>query len=129
MLSSQCDNLRERNGGMSRRELCDLIASLEHDNDEMRKKLNALKAHDIEIVDGVAGGYEIYDARTKEVDRLLYENANLRDLATLLKTCNHYAMLCEHCPFQGELDSFGNFTCHVREKSNQLSETFGIGEI
>lgn len=64
----------------------------------------------------------------RRIFELEEENAKLRELATLLKTCNHYAMLCEHCPFQGELDSLGNFTCHVKEKSDKLSKTLGIGE-
>ena len=53
-------------------------AELQAENEKLRKKINALKAHGIEIVDAVAGGYEIYDIRQREFDRIEVENAELR---------------------------------------------------
>jgi len=63
-----------------RMELAERIVALEEEIDKQKFKFEVLKAHGIEIVDAVGGGHEIYDTRTREVDRLEYENDKLRQL-------------------------------------------------
>lgn len=64
----------------SREELAQRIVALEDKAEKQKIKLEVLKAHGIEIVDAVGGGHEIYNTRQREVDRLEYENAKLREL-------------------------------------------------
>lgn len=55
------------------------VVELEKENDNLRGKLQALRAHGIEVVDAVAGGVEIYNEEHAELDRLKTENEKLRD--------------------------------------------------
>lgn len=67
------------------------------ENEKLRKKINALKAHGIEIVDAVAGGYEIYDTSQREVDRLEVENDKLREALRAAWKCAHAGISCSDC--------------------------------
>ena len=77
------------------------IAELQAENAKLRKKINALKAHGIEIADAVAGGYEIYDIQQREVDRLEVENDKLRKLASILCFCMQIHKQCDDCKLNG----------------------------
>lgn len=54
----------------SRDELADRIVELEDECERLRRKLEILKDHGYEIVDAVAGGYEIYSNDRREIDDL-----------------------------------------------------------
>ena len=71
-LKAENESLRPKNA--------EQIMALEEEIDKQKFKFEVLKAHGIEIVDAVGGGHEIYDTRKREVDRLKYENAKLREL-------------------------------------------------
>lgn len=55
------------------------VTELEKENEKLRGKLQAMRAHGIEVVDAVAGGVEIYSEEHAELDRLKAENEELRD--------------------------------------------------
>jgi hypothetical protein len=55
------------------------VMELEKENENLRGKLQALRAHGIEVVDAVAGGVEIYSEEHDELDRLRAENEELCD--------------------------------------------------
>lgn len=57
---------------------------IEAENAKLRRKLEVLKAHGIEIVDAVAGGNEIYSKEHARVESLEVENAKLRDFILML---------------------------------------------
>ena len=82
-------------------DMCDEVDSrfdaLQAENERLRKKINALKAHGIEIADAVAGGYEIYDTNQREVDRLEVENGKLREALRAAWKCAHAGISCSDC--------------------------------
>lgn len=55
-------------------------SELEAENAKLKRRLEILKGHGIEIVDAVAGGFEIYNKEHARVDRLQAENEKLREL-------------------------------------------------
>jgi hypothetical protein len=59
------------------------------ENAKLKRRLEILKAHGIEIVDTVAGGFEIYNKEHARADRLQDENAKLRKFAK-----NAYRHIC-----------------------------------
>lgn len=67
------------------------IAALCAENAELSRKLEILKEHGIEIVDAVAGGFEIYSEDYARASELKAENAKLRELANIGK------LTAEHC--------------------------------
>lgn len=67
------------------------IAALCAENAELSRKLEILKEHGIEIVDAVAGGFEIYSEDYARASKLKAENAKLRELANIGK------LTAEHC--------------------------------
>ena len=58
-----------------------MLRELKKENENLRWKQQALRAHGIEVVDAVAGGVEIYSEEHAELDKLKAENKELR------KTC------------------------------------------
>lgn len=54
------------------------VTELEKENENLRGKMQALRAHGIEVVDVVAGGVEIYSEEHAELDRLKTKNKELR---------------------------------------------------
>lgn len=56
-----------------------MLHELEKENENLRWRQQALRAHGIEVVDAVAGGVEIYSEEHAELDKLKAENAKLRD--------------------------------------------------
>lgn len=85
----------------SREELAERIVALEDEAEKQKIKSEVLKAHGIEIVDAVGGGHEIYDTRQREVDRLEYENAKLRELLKNALTYIEYEGCGVECPDTG----------------------------
>ena len=87
-------------------------SELEAENAKLKRRLEILKGHGIEIVDAVAGGFEIYNKEHARADRLQDENAKLRKFAK-----NAYRHICTQ---EGYLrgsgyDSFDYFDTVARE--------------
>lgn len=74
------------------------IVQLTDDIEKQKLKFGILKAHGIEIVDAVGGGYEIYDTKQREIDRLEFENSRLRRFAKKCVTIENCHF--EYCPFE-----------------------------
>ncbi len=55
-------------------------SELEAENARLKRRLEILNDHGIEIADAVAGGFEIYDKEHARADRLQAENSKLREL-------------------------------------------------
>ena len=58
---------------------------LRTENERLKRKLEILKAHGVEIVDAIAGGFEIYDEEHRRADALEGENARYRELVEILR--------------------------------------------
>lgn len=66
---------------------------------DLRRKREILKAHGVEIVDAVAGGYEVYNEAQRTIDRLKGENEKLRELVKDYdKVLSSMHVLCD-CDF------------------------------
>ena len=58
-----------------------IAGRLQAENAKLKRRLEILKSHGIEIADAVAGGFEIYNKEHARADRLEAENEKLRDIA------------------------------------------------
>ena len=109
-----------------RMELAERIVRLEDEIDKQKFKFEVLKAHGIKIVDAVGGGHEIYDTRQREVDRLEYENAKLRELATeairLIQAESPDCGLCKHYDecWAGEAMNYSPSGCVICNEAREL---------
>ena len=71
-------------------EVLELLQPVDRENAKLKRKLEILKAHGIEIVDAVAGGFEIYNKEHARADRLQVENANLREMLSESRQANEH---------------------------------------
>lgn len=76
------ENASLRGAAMGLGELCD---QLKTENKRLKRKLEILKAHGVEIVDAVSGGFEVYSEDYKRADALKGENARYRELVEILR--------------------------------------------
>ena len=101
-LRSAADTIKSLSDNLSGMVDCrERARELEKENENLRGKLQALRAHGIEVVDAVAGGVEIYNEKHAELDRLKAENAKLHDLIEALLQCAGEIKRdkgCDACP-------------------------------
>lgn len=98
-----------------------MIRKLKEENDKLRWKLEVLKAHGIEIVDAVAGGYEIYSDDHKEAERLTTENARLS--TQLTDVTESMGRVEERCAkLREELEDQEGYDQMLRDRLRQQTE-------
>ncbi len=98
---------------------------LKVENNKLHRYLEILKENGIEIVDAVAGGYEIYDERQRTLDRAEIENTKLRELVQGIIWCNNKPWnnsVCDDCPISGtDLMRCNNLIKKLRIGENKLN--------
>ena len=82
---------------------------------DLRRKREILKAHGVEIVDAVAGGYEVYNEAQRTIDRLKGEDERLREIAWEMlgvinssecsRVCRHWDGCRQECVFRVQLSN------------------------
>lgn len=97
-LQRHCDNQRARIT-----ELEGLYAEKKAENAELKRKLGILGEYGIEVVDAVAGGFEIYSEDHRLADALKAENDKLRELAKdMWRLLHHWLFEAKEVPY-GEI--------------------------
>ena len=95
------------------------VMELEKENENLRGKLQALRAHGIEVVDAIADGVEIYSEEHAELDRLKAENKELRktclDMYSALLKLGYMPCL-DNVDFFPTLRELGILTCFNCDK-------------
>ena len=106
----------------------DIVDEMEAENERLKRKLEILKAHGVEIVDAVADGFEVYSEDYRRADALKGENKKLRELVRDL----HKALFmldidhCQACPrdnINGPCAKFmvrGSEECSIEEDMREL---------
>ena len=120
----------------NRRRQAETIRRLSNENDELKSKLDYLEGHGVEIVDAVAGGYEVYnewyrkaqeleeamamDSRIRAqqsncIDNLAKRRDELESQVEKLERVNRYGWECE-CKLQSERDALADDLAECMEE-------------
>ena len=104
-LRQENESLKKENDGL-RKEI-NSTERLQAENAKLKRKLEILKDYGIEIVDAVAGGFEIYNEEHARADRLQAENVKMHELLQRTWDAFHDATAREFVKVKNELRELG----------------------